>query len=277
MRQTQKVMLAFSEATTSELNEILEHRFFKEKKSPKSKSKTSLSKQQSTAPMSAIKQENSGTKNIYEIIKQMRLERNAPVDLVGPQKCFDKDKDIETQRFQILTSLMLSPQTKDDVTSKCANRLLEYTMNDIANMDEPELIKLIYEVNFNVTKAKRIKDLAQLAIYKGMPKTFEETIKIKGVGEKIALLYMQVAFQRVEGIPIDVNMIRICNRIPILKEKSPTKLRKFLESQFEHKEWGEINETLVGFGQQICLPKPKCDQCKLKDICEYYKLQNTSD
>jgi len=43
-------------------------------------------------------------------------------------------------------------------------------------------------------------------------------------------------------------MIRICNRIPIFKEKSPTKLRKFLESEFEHKEWGDINETLVGFG-----------------------------
>lgn len=37
-------MLAFSEATTSELNEILEHRFFKEKKTPKSKSKMSLTK-----------------------------------------------------------------------------------------------------------------------------------------------------------------------------------------------------------------------------------------
>lgn len=37
-------MLAFSEATTSELNELLEHRFFKDKQSPKSKSKMSLTK-----------------------------------------------------------------------------------------------------------------------------------------------------------------------------------------------------------------------------------------
>lgn len=81
-----------------------------------------------------------------------------------------------------------------------------------------------------------------------MPQTFEETLKIKGVGEKIALLYLQFAFQRVEGIAVDVNMIRICNRIPITKEKSPTKIRKFLESEFEKEDWGKINEVLVGFG-----------------------------
>jgi endonuclease III len=43
-------------------------------------------------------------------------------------------------------------------------------------------------------------------------------------------------------------MIRICNRIPITREKSPTKIRKFLEHEFEKGMWGEINETLVGFG-----------------------------
>ena len=82
-----------------------------------------------------------------------------------------------------------------------------------------------------------------------MPKNLEETMKIKGVGEKIALLYMQYAYQEVLGIAVDVNMIRICNRIPITREKSPTKIRQVLESEFDKSVWGTINETLVGFGQ----------------------------
>ena len=56
---------------------------------------------------------------------------------------------------------MLSPQTKDEATAKCSRRLLDYTIEEIANMKESELTKLIYEVNFNATKAKRIKEMAQ--------------------------------------------------------------------------------------------------------------------
>lgn len=89
---------------------------------------------------------------------------------------------------------MLSPQTKDEATAKCTRRLLDYSIEEIATMDESELIKLIYEVNFNATKAKRIKEMAQLIRNSNMPKTLEETMKIKGVGEKIALLYMQYAY-----------------------------------------------------------------------------------
>ena len=43
-----------------------------------------------------------------------------------------------------------------------------------------------------------------------MPETYEEAMKINGVGEKIALLYMLVAFEKCLGIAVDVNMLRVC-------------------------------------------------------------------
>lgn len=61
-------------------------------------------------------------------------------------------------------------------------------------MEVPDIKKIIFEVNFNLTKAQRIKNMAELALTKGMPDSYEKTIEIKGVGEKIAILYMLIAF-----------------------------------------------------------------------------------
>ena len=44
-------------------------------------------------------------------------------------------------------------------------------------------------------------------------------------------------------------MVRICNRLGICSEKSPKKLRLELEGLIDSSEWGNVNETLVGFGQ----------------------------
>lgn len=43
-----------------------------------------------------------------------------------------------------------------------------------------------------------------------MPETYKEVMEFNGVGEKIALLYMLVAFQKCLGIAVDVNMLRVC-------------------------------------------------------------------
>jgi endonuclease-3 len=64
-------------------------------------------------------------------------------------------------------------------------------------MSESSLKELIREVNFNATKAKNIIAMAEKVIVeKGgkMPESFEGIQKFKGVGEKIALLYMLVGF-----------------------------------------------------------------------------------
>ena len=52
---------------------------------------------------------------------------------------------------------MLSPQTKDETTGMCMRRLTDFSIKEIADMQFDQLKKLIFEVNFNQTKAQRIK------------------------------------------------------------------------------------------------------------------------
>ena len=54
--------------------------------------------------------------------------------------------------------------------------------------------------------------------------------------------------------------------------KNAIKTEKELEKIIPKKHWKNFNQLFVGFGQQICLPrKPKCDICKLKNKCNFYK------
>lgn len=60
---------------------------------------------------------------IFKNIKQMRLEHKSPVDTMGCEQCADKKASPANQRFQILVALMLSAQTRDEVTFAACQRL----------------------------------------------------------------------------------------------------------------------------------------------------------
>lgn len=62
-----------------------------------------------------VKWQPEGWENILDNIKSMRKNGGAPVDTVGCDNSFDKTMSCKEQRFQVLVSLMLSSQTKDEV------------------------------------------------------------------------------------------------------------------------------------------------------------------
>lgn len=62
-----------------------------------------------------VKWQPKGWETILDNIRSMRKEGGAPVDTVGCDNSFDKTIPGEDQRFQVLVSLMLSSQTKDEI------------------------------------------------------------------------------------------------------------------------------------------------------------------
>ncbi|XP_062820368.1 endonuclease III-like protein 1 isoform X1 [Anolis carolinensis] len=208
-------------------------------------------------------------------IREMRKAKDAPVDQMGAGKCYDADALPEVMRYQVLLSLMLSSQTKDQVTSAAMMRLREHglTVDNVLKTDDAVLGQLIYPVGFWKRKVKYIKDTT--AILKrdydsDIPKTVEELVKLPGVGPKMAHLVMDIAWQDVSGIGVDTHVHRICNRLKWTKKetKLPEETRQALEEWLPRELWSEINWLLVGFGQQTCLPVgPRCSQCLNKEIC----------
>ncbi|KAM8960383.1 LOW QUALITY PROTEIN: endonuclease III-like protein 1 [Pelodytes ibericus] len=212
---------------------------------------------------------------ILENIRQMRSKGDAPVDKMGAEKCCDQNAPPEVMRYQVLLSLMLSSQTKDQVTSAAMHRLREHglTVGRILETDDDTLGKLIYPVGFWKSKVKYIKETTKILHehYKGdIPDNLADLVKLPGVGPKMAHLVMDIAWKNVSGIGVDTHVHRISNRLKWVKNetKTPEETRVGLEDWMPRELWSEINWLLVGFGQQICLPtSPRCCDCLNKDIC----------
>ncbi|XP_008935456.1 PREDICTED: endonuclease III-like protein 1, partial [Merops nubicus] len=85
-----------------------------------------------------------------ELIGEMRRGRDAPVDEMGVQKCFDSSAPPQVMRYQVLLALMLSSQTKDQVTAGAMQRLRGHglTVDRVLQMDDATLGQLIYPVGF---------------------------------------------------------------------------------------------------------------------------------
>ncbi|XP_068631723.1 endonuclease III-like protein 1 isoform X2 [Battus philenor] len=178
-------------------------------------------------------------------------------------------------RYQTLISLMLSSQTKDQVTFAAMERLKErgLTVDNILAMSDEELGQLIYPVGFWKTKVKYIKKTTQTLKeqYDGdIPDSVEKLCKLTGVGPKMAHICMKVAWDKVTGIGVDTHVHRISNRIGWVKKttNTPEDTRKALESWLPFDLWSEVNHLMVGFGQTICLPVgPSCEKCLNNGIC----------
>ena len=215
---------------------------------------------------------------IYEKIKLMRNANDAPVDLVGSALNPDLNADKDTQNFQLLVSLILSVQNRDQSTADAMKAFKEHglTVDKVYKMTIQEVENVIKKVNFYKNKAKYIQTAATTIKekYNGkIPGNKETVMNFPGVGNKIANLYMFYAENKVEGIAVDTHVHRICNRIGWTSTVHPDKTMEELHRWVDKEYWSKINELLVGFGQQICLPiNPKCGQCLINHICPTGKI-----
>ena len=212
---------------------------------------------------------------IYDLVKEMRKERLAPVDTMGCETLAEDHLSPKDRRFQTLIALMLSSQTKDTTNAIAMRRLQTelpapgLTLDNILAVEPETLNEMIYVVGFHNNKTRYIKAAALLLRdqHNGdIPDTIEGLMSLPGVGPKMAYLCLSAAWGRTEGIGVDVHVHRITNLWGWHKTKGPEETRKFLEGWLPKDRWHEINHLLVGFGQTVCLPVGRrCGDCRLAE------------
>ncbi|KAI9748869.1 MAG: hypothetical protein M4579_007088 [Chaenotheca gracillima] len=223
----------------------------------------------------------------YETMKEMRKSLIAPVDTMGCERLADSNALPKDQRFQTLLSLMLSSQTRDTTTSATIRKLQAalaptggLTVANVRALPAAELNTFIWAVGFHNTKTKNIKAVAEILAEQhdgDIPDTLEGLMALPGVGPKMAYLCLAAAWDRVEGIGVDVHVHRITNLWGWhargksgRKTKGPEETRLALQAWLPAELWHEINHLLVGFGQTVCAPqRPKCEECVVgaKGLC----------
>ena len=209
--------------------------------------------------------------NIYK----MRIKRDAAVDTMGCDRISDRREEPQVYRYQVLLSLMLSSQTRDEITSAAMFKLRAHgcTIESILKTSDQKLCEMIYPVGFYKRKVEYIKRSSQILKDKygsDIPRTVSELCQLPGIGPKMAHLIMKSAWNEMSGIGVDTHVHRIANRLKWVKTptKDPEKTRIALEEWLPREYWEDINLLLVGFGQQTCLPVgPRCSFCLNKDTC----------
>ncbi|XP_050326039.1 endonuclease III-like protein 1 [Bactrocera neohumeralis] len=221
---------------------------------------------------------------ILENIRAMRADAAAPVDTMGCHKCSDNEADEKTQRFQKLVALMLSSQTKDEITYEAMQRLKSsgLTPQAIIEIETGKLEELLKPVSFYKNKAKYLQLASRMLVEKydsDIPGTSKELQTLPGVGPKMAHICMATAWNQVTGIGVDVHVHRIVNRLRWLPKptKEPEQTRVELESWLPRDMWQDVNHLLVGFGQTVCKAvRPHCSECLNREICPASTYKSTT-
>ncbi|MCO5579578.1 hypothetical protein L7F22_033435 [Adiantum nelumboides] len=143
---------------------------------------------------------------VIQLIRSMRAGQDAPVDQMGTHQLADGTADKKTQQFQLLVAAVISSQTRDSVTAAAMTRLHALPGGlTVGNLSKQELTifqlaEILKPVGFYRQKAKHLKAIAEKLSgcpFNGqVPSTLDELLKLPGVGPKIALLVLWVAFGR---------------------------------------------------------------------------------
>ncbi len=189
---------------------------------------------------------------------------------------------VQTARpFRILIATILSARTKDENTTKAADKLFKLygTPQKLAKAKVKDVEKVIKSVGFYHVKSKRIIEVANLILskYNGkVPADIDKLVDMPGVGRKTANCVLVYAFEK-PAIPVDTHVHRISNRLGLVDTKTPEETEMALREKIPKKYWLDINNTFVMYGQNICKPiSPMCDVCKIRNVCDYFKTTNAS-
>jgi endonuclease-3 len=95
---------------------------------------------------------------------------------------------------------------------------------------------------------------------------------LQGVGPKTAAIVLLFALDR-PAFPVDTHVHRVTKRLGLIGPKtSPEKAHDEMERLVEPEDYFVFHINLIQHGRQICTSrKPKCSQCPLQDLCNYYQ------
>lgn len=174
--------------------------------------------------------------------------------------------------YQLLVAVMLSAQTTDKSVNKVTPLLFQKLKNprEMADAEKAEIESIIKTIGMYHTKAKNLINMAKMLIddFDGeVPNTYDELIKLPGVGRKTANVVLSVGFGE-QRIAVDTHVFRVSNRIGMVREKDVLKTEKALMKAVPKERWSRTHHSLIFHGRNVCTARsPKCDICTINQLC----------
>jgi endonuclease III len=189
----------------------------------------------------------------------------------------DADTELHyTTPFELLVATILSAQSTDAGVNRVTPALFKRypTAKALAKAAHADVEPIIHATGFFRAKARSIIGMAQALVEKHageVPAVMEALVELPGVGRKTANVVLGHALG-VPGLPVDRHVLRVSNRIGIAEGDDPVEVEKQLTRALPPERWTRASDTLILHGRRICKPKPLCDQCVVRDDCDYFRL-----
>ncbi|HZP48769.1 MAG TPA: endonuclease III [Vicinamibacterales bacterium] len=189
----------------------------------------------------------------------------------------DADTELHHRNaFELLVATILSAQSTDARVNLVTPALFKKypDAKALARATPAKLEPLIHSTGFFRAKAKSLIGMAQklVAEHGGrVPASMDALVELPGVGRKTANVVLGHALG-VPGLPVDRHVLRVANRIGIAEGDDPVLVEQQLCAALPKERWTRASDALILHGRRICRPKPLCDECVVRDDCDYYRL-----
>ena len=188
--------------------------------------------------------------------------------------------------YRIWISEIMLQQTRVEAVKPYYARFLETcpTVEALATLPEEKLMKLWEGLGY-YSRARNLQKAARTVMesYGGvMPATYEELLKLAGIGEYTAGAIASIAYG-IRVPAVDGNVLRVLARVSGAKEDItlPETKKAFREqlSLVVPAEAGDFTQSLIELGATVCAPnrEPMCEVCPLRENCIAYREGKTNE
>ena len=187
---------------------------------------------------------------------------------------------VHRNAYELLVATILSAQSTDARVNLVTPALFARfpDARAMAAADHGELEKLILSTGFFRQKSKSLIGMSTMLIEEHgarVPADMEALIKLPGVGRKTANVVLGHALG-VPGLPVERHVLRVANRIGLVKNDDPVKVEAQLCKMLPRERWTRASDALILHGRRICRPKPLCPRCHVRPHCDFYRLGFTT-
>ena len=148
------------------------------------------------------------------------------------------------------------------------------TVFDLAKADESSVLKMWQGLGY-YSRARNLHFSAKLIAneFNGkFPSTYNEIIKLKGIGDYTASAIASICFDEPTAV-VDGNVYRVLSRYfgiktPINSSGGIKEFKSLAQSLIDKNKAGTFNQAIMDFGALHCKPQnPLCDTCPFSDSC----------
>lgn len=179
--------------------------------------------------------------------------------------------------YELLIAVVLSAQTTDKRVNQVTSILFDKYKDiySLSKADVSDLVEIVRPLGTASRKGVFVYEIANILVdkYGGkVPNNRKALEAMPGVGRKTANVVLSNLFD-VPCIAVDTHVSRVSKRLSLAKdEDSVEEIEIKLKRKFKRENWSKRHHQMVLFGRYNCKAKnPDCGNCKIKDICKYYK------